>query len=48
MAVETFRCRLLSRQWRDGRRGVEITLWGLAEAGPVKVNLETEAVMFVP
>ncbi len=48
MAVETFRCRLLSRQWRDGRRGVEITLWGLSEVGPVKVNLETEAVMFVP
>lgn len=48
MAVETFRCRLLSRQWRDGRRGVEITLWGVSDAGPVKVNLETEAVMFVP
>lgn len=48
MAVETHRCRLLSRQWRDGRLGVEITLWGVSEAGPVKVNLETEAVMFVP
>ncbi|MBX7194336.1 MAG: DNA polymerase II [Sandaracinaceae bacterium] len=41
-------CFLLSREWRDGRRGVEITLWGLSERGAVKVICETEAVMFVP
>lgn len=48
MSVATFRCRLLSRQWRDGAHGVEITLWGVAAQGPVKAILETEAVLFVP
>lgn len=46
--VETLPCRLLSRQWRDTPSGVEITLWGVSRDGPVKVLLETEAVMFVP
>jgi len=41
-------CFLLSRAWRDGRRGVEVTLWGLSDEGAVKVVCETEAVMFVP
>ena len=47
MAAETFSCRLLSRQWRDGPRGVEITLWGVSSTGPVKVDLDAEPVMFV-
>ncbi len=48
MATETSRCRLLSRQWRDGPRGVEITLWGVSASGAVKVNALAEAVLFVP
>ena len=40
---------LLSREWRDGDRGVEIVLWGRAVLGPVRVRLtEQAAVMFVP
>lgn len=42
------RCLLLSREWRDGPNGVEVTLWGRAETGPVHVVVETDAVMFVP
>ena len=45
---EPISCFLLSREWRDGRRGVEVTLWGLSERGAVKAICETEAVMFVP
>lgn len=41
-------CFLLSREWRDGRDGVEVTLWGLSDEGPVKVVCEGDAVMFVP
>jgi hypothetical protein len=40
---------LLSREWRDGDRGVEIVLWGRAVEGPVRARLtEQAAVMFVP
>lgn len=46
--AEPISCFLLSREWRDGRRGVEVTLWGLSDRGAVKVICETEAVMFVP
>lgn len=45
---ESIACFLLSREWRDGRGGVEVTLWGRSEQGAVKVVCETEAVMFVP
>ncbi|NUP06474.1 MAG: DNA polymerase II [Polyangiaceae bacterium] len=48
MTAETFDCLLLSRQWRDGPKSVEITLWGLSKDGPVKAVLDAEAVMFVP
>jgi DNA polymerase II len=40
---------LLSREWRDGDRGVEIVVWGRSEVGPVRARFSgTEAVMFVP
>ncbi len=40
---------LLSREWRDGDRGVEIVLWGRAAEGAVRVRMTgQEAVMFVP
>lgn len=42
------RCFLLSREWRDGPSGVTVTLWGLADDGPVKAVCDAEAVMFVP
>jgi DNA polymerase-2 len=42
------RCFLLSREWRDGPEGVTVTLWGLADDGPVKVVCDAEAVMFAP
>ncbi len=48
MSDPAISCFLLSREWRDGRRGVEVTLWGLSDEGAVKVVCETEAVMFVP
>jgi DNA polymerase-2 len=45
-AVDAF---LLSREWRDGDRGVEIVLWARASEGAVRVRLSgQEAVMFVP
>jgi DNA polymerase-2 len=44
--VEAF---LLSREWRDGADGIEITLWCVSGDGPIKVVLRRqEAVMFVP
>jgi DNA polymerase-2 len=44
--VDTF---LLSREWRDGDRGVDITLWGRAANTPVRARfLGQEVVMFVP
>ena len=41
---------LLSREWRDGSRGVELTLWAVSpEHGPVKATIHgQEAVFFVP
>jgi DNA polymerase-2 len=48
-APRTLDAFLLSREWRDGGRGIEIVLWGRAEEGPVRVRLAgQEAVMFVP
>jgi DNA polymerase-2 len=41
-------CLLLAREWRDTRDGLQITLWGVAESGAVKVELPSRAVMFVP
>lgn len=44
--VEAF---LLSREWRDGDGGVEITIWARAKDAPVRVRLTgQESVMFVP
>ena len=41
-------CFLLTRQWRDGRGGLELTFWGTSESGPVRVQLVDErAVCFV-
>jgi len=40
---------LLSREWRDGDRGVDITLWGRAADLPVRARFRgQEAVIFVP
>jgi DNA polymerase-2 len=40
---------VLTRQWRDGRDGVELTYWLASERGPVRVRQnKREAVMFVP
>ncbi|WP_236607544.1 DNA polymerase II [Sandaracinus amylolyticus] len=41
---------LLSREWRDGPGGVEITLWAVSsEHGAIKASLrDQEAVLFVP
>ena len=40
---------LLSVEWRDTARGVELTLWGSSKEGPVRATLTgQEAVMFVP
>ena len=39
---------LLTRQWFDRPSGIELTLWGASEAGPIKVVFtRQEAVMFV-
>lgn len=41
-------CFLLTRQWRDGRGGLELTFWGTSESGPVRVQIVDErAVCFV-
>lgn len=47
MDVEAF---LLSAEWRDTSRGLELTLWGSSPTdGPVRATLTSqEAVMFVP
>ncbi len=40
---------LLSREWREGNDGVELTLWARAVEAPVRVRMtRQEAVMFVP
>ncbi|MGF1465087.1 MAG: DNA polymerase II [Sandaracinaceae bacterium] len=40
---------LLTQQWRDGRRGVDLTLWGVGLDGPVRVDVRGEAAScFVP
>ncbi|MDX1434283.1 MAG: DNA polymerase II, partial [Gammaproteobacteria bacterium] len=42
------RCFLLTRQWRDTRDGLELSFWGAAESGPVRVTVRGEqAVCFV-
>lgn len=39
---------LLSRSWRDGPSGLELELWAVTDAGPLRVRLTgQEAVMFV-
>lgn len=39
---------LLSVEWRDGARGIELTLWAVSERGPVRAKVTgQEAVMFV-
>ncbi len=40
---------LLTRDWRDGDEGIEITLWARSPERPLRVRLtRQEAVMFVP
>src|SRR5262245_22584654 len=40
---------VLSREWRDGDRGVEVVLWARAPGGPLRARFSAqEAVMFVP
>lgn len=40
---------ILSVEWRDTDRGIELTLWGSSAEGPVKATVSgQEAVMFVP
>ena len=42
-------CFLLTRQWRDGPAGLELSFWGRSESGPVRVIVEGEsAVAFIP
>ena len=45
---ETVDCFLLTRQWRDGRNGLELTFWAASDDGPVRVYIEdARAVCFV-
>ena len=40
---------ILSIEWRDAARGLELTVWGVSSEGPVCATLRgQEAVMFVP
>lgn len=40
---------LLTREWRDGDRGVEVVLWSATKDGPVRARFpREEGVMFVP
>ena len=42
-------CFLLTRQWRDGPAGLELTFWARSERGPLRVVVEGErAVAFIP
>ena len=44
----TLECFLLTRQWRDGRNGLELTFWATSERGPVRVLIQGErAVCFI-
>ena len=46
MDLEAF---LLSAEWRDTARGLELTLWARAAEGPVRALIRgQESVMFVP
>ena len=48
-AVRELEAFLLSVEWRDAARGLELTLWGSSVEGPVRATLTgQEAVMFVP
>jgi DNA polymerase II len=39
---------LLTRQWRDGPRGVTLVFWARGESGPIRIELDAqEAVAFV-
>ena len=41
-------CFLLTRQWRDGRDGLELVFWAASAEGPVRVVVTgEEAVCFV-
>ncbi len=41
-------CFLLTRQWRDGPQGLELTFWGSSNEGPVRILVRGErAVCFV-
>ena len=40
---------VLTRQWRDGRDGIELSYWLASDRGPLRVRQRRrEAVMFVP
>ena len=48
MQADALDCFLLTRQWRDGPDGLELTFWATSERGPVRVQLTGErAVCFV-
>ena len=48
-AVRELEAFLLSVEWRDTARGLELTLWGSSLEGPVRATFTgQEAVMFVP
>lgn len=48
-AVRELEAFLLSVEWRDTSRGLELTLWGSSVEGPVRATFTgQEAVMFVP
>lgn len=45
-AAEAF---LLTREWRDTRRGIELVLWAAGKSGPIRTVLRgQEAVCFIP
>ena len=48
VVTETLDCFLLTRQWRDTRDGLELTLWATSDKGPARVVLTREkAVCFI-
>ncbi len=47
--METLRAFLLTRHWRDTPEGLEISLWGISDAGPLRiVSNQEDAVFFIP
>ena len=48
MSATTLECFLLTRQWRDAPRGLELIYWAISERGPVRVVVDGErAVCFI-